>query len=108
MNIQRWIARREQSWRQLDALLKQVETQGFKSLKATEMQTLASLYRSVSADLARARTQQVGDRLVQHLQQLTTRSYSQLYQGSRRQEWRAVLEFYRWGFPAAVQQSRGY
>lgn len=108
MNIQRWIARREQSWKQLDALLKRAEKRGLKSLRADEIQTLASLYRSVAADLARARTQQVGNLIVQNLQVLATRSYSQIYQGSRRQEWKAVREFYGQKFPVVVQQSRGY
>lgn len=108
MNIQRWVARREQSWKQLDDLLKQVEKRGLKSLQAEEIHRLASLYRSVSADLARARTQQVGNLIEQKLQTLTTRAYAQIYQGSRRQEWRAIREFYRWGFPAVVQRSRGY
>ena len=108
MNIKRWIARREPNWQRLDALLRQVEKKGLKSLKAAEIRELASLYRSVSADLARARTNQVGTILVQDLQQLTSRSYSQIYQGSRRQEWQAVMEFSRWGFPAIVQETFGY
>jgi uncharacterized membrane protein SpoIIM required for sporulation len=108
MNIQRWISRREQSWKQLDTLLKQVEKRGLRALEANDIRALASLYRSVSADLARARTQQLGNLVVQNLQALATRSYSQIYQGSRSQEWRSVLGFYRWGFPAAVQQARGY
>jgi uncharacterized membrane protein SpoIIM required for sporulation len=108
MNIQRWVARREQTWKQLESLLNQVEKFGIKSLKAKEIQTLASLYRSTSADLARARTHQVGNLLVQNLQTLATRSYAQIYQGSRRQEWQAMRHFYLWGFPAIVQQTRGY
>lgn len=108
MNIQRWIGRRQPSWQTLDALLNKLERQGLKTLKADEIRQLASLYRSVSADLARAKTNQVGDRMIRELQTLTTRAYSQVYQGSRRQEWRSVLEFYLWGFPAVVQRSRGY
>jgi uncharacterized membrane protein SpoIIM required for sporulation len=108
MNIQRWIARREQSWQQLDALLKKVERKGWKTLSAQQIETLASLYRSVSADLARARTHQVGELIIQNLQSLASRSYSQIYQGSRRQEWRSVQAFFLWGFPAVVQNSRGY
>jgi uncharacterized membrane protein SpoIIM required for sporulation len=45
---------------------------------------------------------------VQDLQRLTSRSYSQIYQGSRRQEWQELVKFCRWGFPAAVQQTWGY
>ena len=77
-------------------------------MQASEIRELASLYRSVSADLARARTNQVGNTLVQDLQRLTSRSYSQIYQGSRRQEWQGVVEFCRWGLPALVQQTFGY
>lgn len=108
MNIKRWIARREPNWQRLDALLKRVEKKGLKALKASEIRELASLYRSVSADLARARTNQVGNILVQDLQQLTSRSYSQIYQGSRRQEWQAIAQFYRWGLPAVVRETFGY
>ncbi len=108
MNIQRWIARREPSWQQLDALLRQAETHGLADLDTDNIKALASLYRSVSADLARARTQQMGETLVQDLQSLTSRGYGQIYQGSRRQNWQAILEFYRYGFPAVVRQSWGY
>ncbi len=108
MNIQRWVGRRENSWKALDALLQKAERQGIKALNAVEIRQLASLYRSVSADLARARTQQVGDRLIRNLQNLASRGYTQVYQGSRRQEWQAVRQFILWGFPAVVQRSRGY
>lgn len=108
MNIQRWLARRQPSWKELDTLLKKAETRGWKALDANEIRQLASLYRSTAADLARARTHAVGDLVIQDLQTLATRGYSQIYQGSRRQEWQAIGAFYRWGFPAVVQQSRGY
>lgn len=110
MNVKRWIARREVDWKQLDALLTQVEKRGARSLSTAEIKQLASLYRSVSGDLARARTYQtlVGNTLVQDLQRLTSRGYSQIYQGSRRQEWKSVLNFVLWGFPAAVQQAIAY
>jgi hypothetical protein len=108
MNIQRWIARRESNWKRLETLLQQVEKKGLKSLKATEIKELAGLYRSTSADLARAKTNQVGQLIVQNLQKLTSRGYSQIYQGSRSQQWSAILEFYRWGFPKVVQQTWVY
>ncbi|MDZ7996153.1 MAG: stage II sporulation protein M [Nostoc sp. EfeVER01] len=108
MNIQRWIARREPNWQRLDALLRQIEKKGLKSLRAAEIRELASLYRSVAADLARARTQQIGNTLIQSLQSLTTRAYTQIYQGSRRQEWQAIREFYRWGLPSVVQKTFVY
>jgi hypothetical protein len=63
------------------------------------------LYRFVAADLARARTQKVGNTLIQSLQSLTTRACTRIYQGSRKQEWYAITGFYRHGFPAVVQQT---
>ena len=108
MNIQRWIARREPNWQRLDALLRQVEKKGLKSLSSAKIRELASLYRSVAGDLARARTQGIGNILVQNLQSLTTRAYSQIYQGSRKQEWQGVVKFYQWGLPALVQQTFVY
>lgn len=108
MNIQRWIARREVNWKRLETLLNRVEKKGIKSLQALEIREMASLYRSVCADLARARTNQVGETIVRDLQTLTSRSYSQIYQGSRRQDWKAVREFYLWGLPAIVRQTWVY
>ncbi|MBE9043516.1 stage II sporulation protein M [Pleurocapsales cyanobacterium LEGE 10410] len=108
MNVQRWIARREPNWKRLDELLQQAEKKGIKSLAAKEIKDLASLYRSVSADLARARTNKVGSMLTQDLQKLTSRGYNQIYQGSQRQEWQQVKEFYLWGFPRVVRESWKY
>jgi uncharacterized membrane protein SpoIIM required for sporulation len=107
-NLQRWIARKETGWQTLETLLNKAEKQGLKSLSAHEIRNLASLYRSASADLARAQTNDLGHTLVHSLQRLTSRAYSQIYQGSRRQEWKSVLSFYRWGFPAVVQQTIWY
>ncbi len=108
MNIQRWIARREPDWKILEQLLTQVEKKGIKSLSAIKIQQLASLYRSITADLARAKTHEVGAILIRELQQLTSRAYSQIYQGSRHQEWQSVVDFYRWRLPTVIQQTWVY
>ena len=108
MNVRRWIARREPNWKRLDGLLQQAEKQGIKTLSATEIKDLASLYRSVSADLARARTNKVGNVLTQELQRLTSRGYNQIYQGSQRQEWQQVKDFVLWGFPKVVRDTWVY
>jgi uncharacterized membrane protein SpoIIM required for sporulation len=105
MNIQRWIARRESNWQQLQAILNKLEKKGLKSLSAPQVRQLASLYRSVSADLARAKTHKVGYIIEQDLQNLTSRSYTQVYQGSRHQAWKEVKDFYLWGFPEIVQKT---
>ncbi len=108
MNLQRWIGRRQPTWDTLASLLKQVEKRGLKSLNATQIQQLASLYRSAAADLARAQTHALGDVLLQNLHNLTSRSYSQIYQGSRSQEWQNAWQFYQTGFPQVVQATFPY
>jgi uncharacterized membrane protein SpoIIM required for sporulation len=108
MNIQRWIARRQAQWQELDTLLQRGEQRGIKSLSAPEISTLASLYRSVAADLARANTNQIGQTIVQELQALTTRAYSLIYRGSRRQEIRSAIDFYLWGLPQALRETWVY
>ena len=108
MNVRRWIARREPNWKRLDKLLQQAEKKGIKSLSAGEIKDLASLYRSVSADLARAQTNKIGSTLTRDLQQLTARGYNQIYQGSQSQEWQQVKEFYLWGFPQVVRETWNY
>lgn len=105
MDLRAWIARREPNWQRLEVLLARVEKRGLRSLAASEIHELASLYRTVSADLARARTQNASANLTRDLQQLATRGYGQIYQGSRPQDWKAVREFVLWGFPAAVRES---
>jgi uncharacterized membrane protein SpoIIM required for sporulation len=110
MNVKRWIARREPNWKRLDELLTRIEKRGLRSLSTEEIKNLASLYRSVSADLARARTNQtlVGNTLVQDLQRLTSRSYSQVYQGARKQDWKSAIDFYNWQLPKVVQETIVY
>ncbi len=108
MNLQRWINRKDPLWKELEELLQKIDKQGFKSLSAAEVRSLSSLYRTVSADLARARTHQLGQTLTHNLQRLTSRAYSQVYQGSRRQDWQAARDFVLWGFPQVVQEAGIY
>jgi len=108
MNIQRWIARRQPNWTRLALLLGRIEKKGLSSLNASEIREFGSLYRSVSGDLARAKTYQVGSIVIQDLQGLTSRGYTQIYQGSRHQDWHASLWFYLWGFPQVVQDTFVY
>jgi uncharacterized membrane protein SpoIIM required for sporulation len=108
MDVKRWLKQQEPYWQQLTELLNRAEKKGVKRLSATEVQHLSSLYRKVSADLSRARTHGVGAVAVEQLTRLTLRSYNQIYQGGRRQNWRDVLAFYSWGFPTLVRETLPY
>ncbi len=108
MDVQRWLNRQEPQWQRLQTLLNRAEKRGLKTLSAPEIQQLSSLYRMAAADLARAQARQVGTSIIEQLKELTLRGYAQIYQGRRRQEWRAILDFWRWGFPAIVQATWPY
>ena len=51
-----WIDLRKNNWNRLDALLRQVETQGVKSLPHTELREFGLLYRQAAADLSSVRS----------------------------------------------------
>ena len=118
MNIQRWIAKREPNWQRLDSLLRQIENKGANSLEAKEIWELGNLYRLLKADLIRARTQNLGNSLIINLQTLKNRAYQQIEidieigiginKNSRRKESLGIIQFYRWGLPAIVQQTFPY
>jgi uncharacterized membrane protein SpoIIM required for sporulation len=108
MDVKQWLNRQEPNWQRLIALLNRAEKEGLKRLSAPEVQELSSLYRKVSSDLSRARTHQVGAVVIEQLTNLTMRSYTQIYQGGRRQNWRDALDFYRHGFPAVVRETFPY
>ena len=108
MNLKRWISRKESSWNKLDQILKQSESKGVKSLSVEQVKQLASLYRSVSADFAKSKTNNLGSVLTQNLQDLTARGYNQIYQGSRRQELQKVKEFYVVGLPQVFRDTAIY
>lgn len=105
MNLQRWINRKEPLWQELESLLQKVDRTGLKSLSAAEIRSLSSLYRAISADLARVRTHQLGQTLTHQLQTLTQRAYSQIYQGSRRQDWQQAKAFAISGFPSVIRET---
>jgi uncharacterized membrane protein SpoIIM required for sporulation len=108
MNVQRWITGRAAKWQELEALLQRVEKQGIKSLSAAEIGNLASLYRSVAADLARAQTNQISASVIQELQALTSRAYTQVYRGSHRQELANLIKFYAWELPQVIRDTWVY
>jgi uncharacterized membrane protein SpoIIM required for sporulation len=108
MDVKRWLNRQEPYWQRLGSLLKQSEAKGMKRFSAKDVQEFSSLYRKVSADLSRARTHEVGAVVIEQLTSLTQRSYTQIYQGKRQQNWSAVLAFYVWGFPTVVRETLPY
>lgn len=79
MNLQRWILQRKKDWEKLEGLLNKIEAYGLKGLKNKEILMLGSLYRSASADLSRARANDVGEQITDYLNSLTSRAHNYVY-----------------------------
>lgn len=79
MNLQRWILQRKPDWVKLESLLDTINAYGLKGLTSKEILTLGSLYRSVSADLSRARANVVGEQITDYLNSLTARTHNYVY-----------------------------
>lgn len=71
-------------WERLAQLVRRVETGGLQRLPVRELEELGSLYRQASAALARARTRQRDQKLVEYLNQLVARAHGSVY-GRRNQ-----------------------
>lgn len=107
MNVERWVAKRRPVWEQLEDLLKQVERGGLRSLDREKLQSLGRLYRSVSADLSRARALNLGNELLTYLNNLVVKGHNQVYQ-SKKNRWLDFFNFFYATFPRLVRENIVY
>lgn len=78
MNEEAFVKKREPDWQRLTALCDKADASPA-LLSATELHEFIRTYRRVSSDLARARTESSNIQLIEFLNDLCTRAYSQLY-----------------------------
>jgi uncharacterized membrane protein SpoIIM required for sporulation len=102
-DVNRFVEERTPDWSRLEALLRQVELQGLASLRLPAVRELSKLYRAVSSDLIRARTEQVNAAVADYLNDIVARAYAVVHAGSARSE-RRVLQFFTRGFPARFRR----
>jgi uncharacterized membrane protein SpoIIM required for sporulation len=96
---------REESWRELEALIGRAERRGVRALSAEELQRLPLLYRSTLSSLSVARSIALDRNLLLYLENLTLRSFLCVY-GPRTSVLEGLLDFFRQGFPSAVRTVR--
>lgn len=94
---------REESWRELDDLVRRVESRGITSVSADELQKMPLLYRSALSSLSVARSIALDRNLLRYLEGLTLRAYLVVY-GPRTGLFSGLGDFFRRGFPAAVRR----
>jgi uncharacterized membrane protein SpoIIM required for sporulation len=98
----RFVKERKQDWEDLEAEMDLVATGAFKAFDVHRARRLGSLYRRVSADLIRVRSETANEPLNDYLNSLVGRSYATIYRG-KRFRWTAILIFLFFTFPAKVR-----
>ena len=102
-----WIDRRKQSWERLDALLRQVESSGVRSLSAAELRDLGLFYRQAAADLSTVRADRSSRTLEQYLNRLAGRAHNFVYSG-RRISAMSLWNFMAHGYPRLLRRLSAY
>lgn len=93
---------REQTWKQLEQLLKRLENRSIRSLTDAEMIALPALYRATLSSLSVARATSLDQDVIAYLESLSTRAYFAIYGNQTRMTTR-IKHFFRVGWPQAVQ-----
>jgi uncharacterized membrane protein SpoIIM required for sporulation len=97
-DVNRFVDERTPVWTRLEQLLRRVDQEGLSSLHLAGARELSKLYRAVSSDLIRARTEQVNASVVDYLNDIVARSYAIIH-GTPASTERRILEFFVHGFP---------
>ncbi|MGD9581365.1 MAG: stage II sporulation protein M [Vampirovibrionia bacterium] len=103
MNLQRWILQRKPDWVKLEGLLDKINAYGLKGLTSNEILTLGSLYRSISADLSRARANNVGEQITDYLNSLTSRTHNYVYRLPPMKS-KDIWDFFSYDFPETFRR----
>jgi uncharacterized membrane protein SpoIIM required for sporulation len=97
-DVNRFVDERTPVWTRLEQLLRRVEQEGLSALHLSGARELSKLYRAVSSDLIRARTEQVNASVVDYLNDIVARAYAIIHTAPASTE-RRILEFFAYGFP---------
>jgi uncharacterized membrane protein SpoIIM required for sporulation len=96
---------REEGWRELETLVRQVERRGVRSLSLDELQQLPILYRAALSSLSVARTIALDRNLLLYLENLSLRAYLAVY-GPRVSPTEGLRTFFLRDLPEAVRAAR--
>jgi uncharacterized RDD family membrane protein YckC/uncharacterized membrane protein SpoIIM required for sporulation len=110
IDIERWVAEREDRWRRMAELLDLADDAPLRALGPAGMRELLGLYRLVSSDLNQARSLTANPELLGRLNALTGRGYRFIYRARRPaaaaagEMWRRAASFVGRDVPAAFRR----
>ncbi len=102
-DVNRFLQKRMPVWQELEHLLNEVDRRGMRSLGIDGARRFGRLYRAVSSDLIRSRTELVDAAVVDYLNDLIARSYAHIYAGTERRG-RRIARFFLREFPRLVRR----
>ncbi len=107
VTAERFLAKKRDGWEAFRAVALRMERSGVGGLAAGEIPAFAARYREVAADLARARTYGVDQRVIEYLERVVSAGHNALY-SSRGKRGTPLARYVLRDFPAAVVQSWAY
>jgi len=98
----RFRSEREQSWKELEVILKLIEKRGIKALNDEQIVALPRLYRSTLSSLSVARATSLDQAVIIYLESLSARAYYILY-GSQVSLGKRIASFFLRDWPLAAK-----
>ncbi len=98
----RFRTEREESWRELEFILKAIEGRGMRSLSDAQIIALPRLYRSTLSSLSVARATSLDQSVIIYLESLSARAYYILY-GSQISLGKRIAKFFSRDWPLAAK-----
>ena len=107
VTAERFLAKKREGWEAFRTLASRMERSGIGALAGAEIPAFAARYREVAADLARAHTYGLDQRVIEYLERVVSAGHNALYRARGKQASQLGRYVMR-DFPAAVVQSWAY
>ncbi|HZS13124.1 MAG TPA: stage II sporulation protein M [Candidatus Dormibacteraeota bacterium] len=107
MRVEEFVARRQESWRELENGIKRARRGRLRGMSAQDLERFGMLYRRAAGDLAIAARDFPDQPITEYLNSLLTRAHPLLFRGPSPQLSR-VWRFYAVELPRAVRAARVY
>ena len=107
VTAERFLAKKRESWEAFRTLAVSMERSGVGALAPGQIPAFAARYREIAADLARAHTYGVDQRVIEYLERVVSAGHNALYR-ARGKKGTPFEHYLLRDFPAAVVQSWAY
>lgn len=105
--LERFVSERQGDWTRLEALLPRAQRGNLRAMSADDLEEMARLYQLAASDLARARRDFPGDRVISYLNRLVATAYSAVYSAAGI-SWKDAVRWYTMGFPRLFRATARY